>query len=102
MSATTNHQPAEISAPAVDEPDVLHIVEGFWEGFVIERLYWLVPPRFRRAPRALCGELMWGDPDQPDPAPYPHTPFCPTCVAIDGRDIDTIAATGEHVPSTWI
>ena len=89
-------------APADDAPEVLHIVEGFWEGFVIERLYWLVPPRFRRAPRALCGELLEGDPDRPDPAPYPHTPFCPACVEIDGRSPDEIAATGEHVPGTWI
>jgi len=102
MIATTDSQHIGTPAPADDAPEVLHIVEGFWEGFVIERLYWLVPPRFRRAPRALCGELMWGDPDRPDPAPYPHTPFCPACVAIDGRSPDEIAATGEHVPGTWI
>ena len=88
--------------PAPDAPEVIHIVEGFWEAFVIARLSRWMPRPFRRAPRALCGLLLWGDPDRQDPLPYPQSPFCFACVEIDGRDPDTIAATGEHVPGCWV
>jgi hypothetical protein len=87
--------------PAPESPEVIHIVMGFRES-VIVFLSRLAPRLFPFAPRALCGVVMWGDPDRPDPMPYPQTPFCPACVAIDGRDPDTIAAHGEHVPGYWI
>lgn len=86
---TTRERPATVPAPAA--PDPLHIVAE-------RRILAFLRRLFRRAPRALCGELMWGDPDRPGPPPYPQSPLCPTCIAIDGGD----PATLEYVPRYWI
>ena len=43
-----------------------------------------LPGRLRGKPsRALCGELLTGDPDGPDPDP--GTPACERCAELAGR-----------------
>lgn len=83
-----------------DDSEILHIVAGPWEGFVIDRLARWAPPPLRRAPRALCGVLLDGDPDRPDPAP--DSPHCPACVEATGRDLEYITDRAEYVPGYWI
>lgn len=98
---TTQHQHHTDTAPATDasDPDVLHIVDGFWEAVVmswLSRSRWL-PRRLRPAPRALCGVAMWGGPGYPDPAPS-RSPHCPDCLEIAGLDPDTADDHLEYVP----
>lgn len=85
-----------------DDAPVLHIVDGWRETVVVERLGRLLPRRFRPAPRALCGQIMWGDPDRPDLPPFPLTPICPACVQASGRDPETITASLTHTPGYWL
>jgi hypothetical protein len=87
--------------PAPESPEVIHLVRGWWES-VIVFLSRLAPRLFPYAPRALCGEVMWGDPDRPDVQPYPLSPFCPACLEIDGSDPDAIADHYEFVPGHWL
>lgn len=98
IRAHHEHPRREMVYPDPTPEPVEHIVDGFWETVVIGRLFRLTPRRFRRAPRALCGVVLWGDPDQPDLPPYPHTPYCPACLKISGHSPDAIAAGFEHVP----
>lgn len=72
----------------------LHIVD---EG----RIRSLITRLLRRAPHALCGELMLGDPNQPD-CPSPYSPLCPACVKVTGMTEDKVAGYLEYVPGCWI
>lgn len=65
----------------LDDPDdiYLHIV-GYWEWLFVEKLR-------RKVPRALCGVLLVGDMDAPEPGP--NSPRCPRCFAISGPSNDT-------------
>ncbi|MGW4774197.1 hypothetical protein ACWEO2_39915 [Nocardia sp. NPDC004278] len=80
---------------APEPPQVEHIVD-YWDSVIACLLLW-APRRFRRVPQALCGELMWADPNWPELPPYPQTPYCPACLEVDGRDSDTIAATVKRI-----
>ena len=97
MTTSTTTESVADPAAAPESPEVIHIVGGLWES-VIAFIARLAPRLFPYAPRALCGVVLWGDPDRPEPQPYPQSPLCPACVAIDGRDPETIAAHGEYVP----
>jgi hypothetical protein len=82
MSVATNH-----------ETDYLHLV---FEG----RIEALITRLLRRAPRTLCGESLWGDPEQPQPTPC--SPYCPACVEVSGNTEEEIAALTEFVPGYWV
>ncbi len=65
-------------------------------------LGWLarhLPRLFPRAPRSVCGIVLWGD---GRPGPAPDAPLCPACVAIDGRDTATITARTNAVGDYWV
>lgn len=68
-----------------DEEPVLHIV-GKWQSFldVVVRL---------KCPRALCGELLRGDPDRPGGSP--GAPVCSRCLAVGGLP-------GTYVAGHWL
>lgn len=71
-----NHADAEEAVAAAapgsgDDYDLMHIVGGVQHW--LDRLGLKVP-------RALCGELMIGDPDRPDPGE--GVPVCPRCAEI--------------------
>jgi len=88
-------QPVQALAvlPVFDEPDYLHIV-------VAGRIKTLITRLLRRAPRTLCGESLWGDPDRPGPGPY--SPHCPACMEISGLTEGEIAEQVEYVPGYWV
>jgi hypothetical protein len=67
--------------------DVLHIV-GWWES-LLDRVLRL------KVPRALCGELLGGDPDHPDPTP--DSPMCPRCTHLAGP-----GSCCSFVPGHWL
>lgn len=68
-----NHEPGRVIEG--HHPVYNHIVGWgpWWMAWVL-----------RRAPRALCGELLWGGPDQPDVEP--DSPFCPVCLERNRSD----------------
>ncbi|MFE4460220.1 hypothetical protein ACFROC_22935 [Nocardia tengchongensis] len=88
MSDTrTTTKPAE--SPADDRnPDegYLHTV-GWWEHLTAGVLRW-------RIPRALCGQSLAADPDQPE-----VTPASPPCPACQARNRHTGAL--HWVPGQW-
>ncbi|WP_280407494.1 hypothetical protein [Nocardia brasiliensis] len=88
----TDFQP-DIATTAAEEYGYLHIVAA-------GRLKTLIRRYLRRAPRALCGELLWGDPDRP--GPHPCSPYCPACVAVSGLDEHEIDELVDYVPEYWI
>ena len=57
-----------------DDYNLNHIVGGFQH--LLDRLHLKIP-------RALCGELLIGDPDRPDPGM--NAPICPRCEAKEKR-----------------
>lgn len=60
-------------APAATSgDDVIHIV-SYWRD--------LIPRLLGRIPRALCGELLIGDPDRAEPGA--NAPVCPACDRLD-------------------
>ncbi|WP_330186016.1 hypothetical protein OHB26_39425 (plasmid) [Nocardia sp. NBC_01503] len=71
---------------ASDTPQYVHIV-GWWR--------WVISRTLRRVPRALCGVVLYGDPDLPEP-PL-DGPLCPSCVARDGQPGDL-----RPVPGYWL
>lgn len=89
----------ETAGPTHPEPEFIHLVAGFRESLV-DFLTWLSPRLFRLAHRSLCGVVLWGDPDKPEPPP--GSTLCPKCVEIDGRDPEFLAATVKHEPGYWL
>lgn len=78
MKVITDHDPdLDLDLERLlDDPDdvYLHIVSyGQW--------LWVEKIR-RKVPRALCGVLLAGDMDKPEPGP--NSPDCPRCLAIAG------------------
>jgi hypothetical protein len=71
-----------------DDPEPSHIV-GRWQEF-LDRLRLKVP-------RALCGELLVADPDQPGPTP--DSPLCPRC-AEKGRTRGQFVDTHQVIAKT--
>ena len=59
-----------------DDDDVIHMV-GVLEGIIADT-------RRLKTPRALCGVLLLGDPDRPDPMDL-GAPPCPRCRDIARR-----------------
>lgn len=71
MTATRNHSDTHL-APSDGDDQYLRIVGGLQ--------HWLDRLRLK-VPRALCGVLLVGDPDKPEPGV--NTPTCPKCTALD-------------------
>lgn len=70
---------ALLTVPLCDHTstEVVHVA-GFWQSIMGDLLG-------LRAPRALCGATLIGDPDRPDPA-HLGAPVCPRCQGrIRGR-----------------
>lgn len=68
MSTLLAPAAAPDTAPSHGPDDVIHIV-GYWHEIITLLL--------GRIPRALCGELLTGDPDRPEPGA--NAPVCPVC-----------------------